>query len=240
MDRQTLPPRNQGYSAAILHAVEEAQALNLWPKDDFDLLRRVYTGATGQKDLVRRISQTTKKEKLKQDQIAFLIAVAAHAGQSRKSGGPYIQHPLRIAFSFAGHETNHRAVALLHDVVEDCPGWNQAALQTCGIKRKNCHSVQCLTKHPKEAAPSYFGRVKRDRVATNVKIQDLLDNSDLRRWIAAGYLTEDGEPRTDLPPEKEKIAKERKAKHAWYAEKVGELMNHRTKRRWAAAEMRCA
>ena len=52
---------------------------------------------------------------------AFDFAAAAHAGQKRKSGAPYIVHPLATATRLAeiGLDSQTIAAALLHDVCED-------------------------------------------------------------------------------------------------------------------------
>ncbi len=55
---------------------------------------------------------------------AFDFAVKAHAGQKRKSGEPYIFHPIEVATIAAGEIGLGRTsiiCALLHDVVEDTP-----------------------------------------------------------------------------------------------------------------------
>jgi GTP pyrophosphokinase len=52
---------------------------------------------------------------------AYAFAVEHHAGQMRKSGEPFIHHPLEVAMILAGlHlDTATLQAALLHDVVED-------------------------------------------------------------------------------------------------------------------------
>ena len=54
---------------------------------------------------------------------AFTLAREAHANQTRKSGLPYILHPLAVALIVAKDMRQHDAAviaaALLHDVVED-------------------------------------------------------------------------------------------------------------------------
>lgn len=52
---------------------------------------------------------------------AYSLAERAHAGQSRKSGESYIQHPVEVAFLLAdiGMDPDTVAAGLLHDVVED-------------------------------------------------------------------------------------------------------------------------
>jgi RelA/SpoT family (p)ppGpp synthetase len=66
--------------------------------------RRVFPGADA--DLVRR---------------AYAVADHWHGGQTRKSGVPYITHPLAVALLLAeiGMDTTTLVAALLHDTVED-------------------------------------------------------------------------------------------------------------------------
>jgi guanosine-3',5'-bis(diphosphate) 3'-pyrophosphohydrolase len=56
-------------------------------------------------------------------QKAYDIAERAHAGQTRKSGDPYITHPLAVATILAelGMTAPTLCAALLHDTVEDTP-----------------------------------------------------------------------------------------------------------------------
>jgi GTP pyrophosphokinase len=66
--------------------------------------RRVFPSADA--DLLRR---------------AYAVADRWHAGQTRKSGAPYITHPLAVAILLAeiGMDTTTLVAALLHDTVED-------------------------------------------------------------------------------------------------------------------------
>jgi GTP pyrophosphokinase len=52
---------------------------------------------------------------------AYRLAEAAHRGQTRKSGEPYITHPLAVTLILAelGAETTTLIASLLHDTVED-------------------------------------------------------------------------------------------------------------------------
>ena len=52
---------------------------------------------------------------------AYLLAKSQHEGQMRKSGDPYIQHPLEVAYLLADLKTGPQTIAagFLHDVLED-------------------------------------------------------------------------------------------------------------------------
>lgn len=59
---------------------------------------------------------------------ALQVALVAHSGQSRKGDPekPYAVHPLHVALLLAGQGAGEAVIvtALLHDVVEDCEGWD--------------------------------------------------------------------------------------------------------------------
>ena len=52
---------------------------------------------------------------------AYIYAAAAHAGQTRLSGEPYLSHPLAVAYTLAEMRLDSASIAagLLHDTVED-------------------------------------------------------------------------------------------------------------------------
>lgn len=54
---------------------------------------------------------------------AYLLAAQAHAGQMRKSGEPYLSHPLEVAniLALMRMDIDTIATALLHDALEDNP-----------------------------------------------------------------------------------------------------------------------
>ena len=67
------------------------------------------------------------REYLPEDRIATVaraydFAERAHSGQTRKSGEPFVEHPLQTAICLAEFrmDSNALAAALLHDVIEDC------------------------------------------------------------------------------------------------------------------------
>jgi guanosine-3',5'-bis(diphosphate) 3'-pyrophosphohydrolase len=74
------------------------------------------------KDLLRACKRTLEKGDKLLIRKAFDIALEAHKDMRRKSGEPYIYHPIAVAHICAeeiGLGTTSVVCALLHDVVED-------------------------------------------------------------------------------------------------------------------------
>ena len=74
------------------------------------------------KDLIANTYRTLDEEQNKLIRKAFDIALDAHKDQRRKSGEPYIYHPIEVAKIVAneiGLGATSIACALLHDVIED-------------------------------------------------------------------------------------------------------------------------
>ena len=72
-------------------------------------------------DLCRRIRSYLTPEQIKDVRRAYRFGADAHEGQTRKSGEPYIQHPLAVAGILADMHMDHETLiaAMLHDVIED-------------------------------------------------------------------------------------------------------------------------
>ncbi len=73
--------------------------------------------------LIKTVRNTHPKADLRQIERAYDVAAHYHRDQKRKSGDPYITHPLAVATILAelGMNTETVVAALLHDTVEDTP-----------------------------------------------------------------------------------------------------------------------
>jgi len=71
--------------------------------------------------LVETLEKYLPAEKIEKVVEAYEFGVTAHEGQSRKTGEPYITHPVAVAQELADMRLDAEAImaALLHDVVED-------------------------------------------------------------------------------------------------------------------------
>ena len=78
-------------------------------------------GGQGLEQLLKEVRSKRPKASTKLIERAYEMAEAAHAGQLRKSGEPFINHPLSVGMVLAeiGMDPTTIAAALLHDAVED-------------------------------------------------------------------------------------------------------------------------
>ena len=110
---------------------------------------------------------------------AIAIATEAHRGQFDKAGNDYIKHPLRVMA--AGKTTNEKIVGVLHDVVEDTD-WTFERLAAEGFSSEVIEALRCVTKLSEtEPYDKFIARVKTNKLAVAVKLNDLTDNMDIRR-----------------------------------------------------------
>ena len=110
--------------------------------------------------------------------LALSIARKAHEGQLDKAGVDYIEHPIYVASQVDTEE--EKAVALLHDVIEDSPVSAEELLQA-GLPETVVTAVQVLTKKKEQDYQIYLETVKKNPLARVVKLADLKHNSDLSR-----------------------------------------------------------
>ncbi|MBK1621915.1 hypothetical protein CKO42_26820 [Lamprobacter modestohalophilus] len=109
---------------------------------------------------------------------ALKIATEAHAGQTDKAGRPYILHPLRVMAAMKTDD--ERAVAVLHDVIEDTD-YDVPALVAAGIPEPIAEAVAYLSKRDGEDYPTFIARVLENPLAARVKRADVADNIDVLR-----------------------------------------------------------
>jgi len=85
-------------------------------------------------DIIRELKKRKRRANVKLVQKAFEFANQNHEGQLRKSGEPYIIHPLNVAYILATIELDEPTIcaALLHDVVEDTKVTHQDMINQFG------------------------------------------------------------------------------------------------------------
>ncbi|MBQ0864268.1 bifunctional (p)ppGpp synthetase/guanosine-3',5'-bis(diphosphate) 3'-pyrophosphohydrolase [Streptomyces sp. RK75] len=116
---------------------------------------------------------------------AYMLAESSHRGQMRKSGEPYITHPLAVTLLLAqlGAETTTLTASLLHDTVEDTAVTLEQVRQEFGDQV--CYLVDGVTKLEKvdygsAAEPETFRKMLvatgNDVRVMSIKLADRLHN----------------------------------------------------------------
>src|ERR687889_173061 len=125
-------------------------------------------------------------------QRAYDVAEAKHAGQKRKSGDPYITHPLAVASILAelGMDTTTLVAALLHDTVEDTDYSLDRLRKDFG--EEVAHLVDGVTKLDKvelgtaaeaETIRKMIVAMARDPRVLVIKLSDRLHNMRTMRFL---------------------------------------------------------
>ena len=109
---------------------------------------------------------------------AIKLAYDAHAGQTDKSGLPYIHHPLHLAEQMQDEPTT--VLALLHDVVEDTP-YSIEDIAAMGFGQEITEALKLMTHDKSVPYMDYVEKLKWNPLARTVKLADLRHNSDLTR-----------------------------------------------------------
>ncbi len=139
--------------------------------------------------LLRAAQKRFRYERARLIGTAAYFAVKAHEGQKRKTGEPYVLHPIRIAKQLIEREDSRIDVsticaALLHDVLED----TEVSADKIGAQfgRDVLSLVQSLTKKPSDKPRSeqdqeYFEQLRRyektDPRTGIIKVFDVYDNA---------------------------------------------------------------
>ncbi|WP_313166341.1 RelA/SpoT family protein [Massilia oculi] len=86
-----------------------------------DIVEPVAPGVASVTQLIAKLSEYLTPAELKKVKEAYRFSDEMHLGQVRKSGEPYISHPIAVAEICAEWKLDAQAImaALLHDVIED-------------------------------------------------------------------------------------------------------------------------
>lgn len=110
---------------------------------------------------------------------AFIIMLKAHWKQRDKGNHLYIFHPLRVSRNCKNKSA--KIVALLHDVIEDNPNYSIEDFKFLNDEEKE--ALELLTHSKDVAYFDYINKVKSNKIAREVKLSDLKDNSNLDRLL---------------------------------------------------------
>ena len=118
---------------------------------------------------------------------AFAFASTAHAGQCRKSGEPFIAHPVEVAIILADlrMDVETLCAAILHDTVEDTDITSeevkrefgeQVALLVDGVTKITRVEVESLTDEQAATMRKMFVAMSKDIRVVVIKLADRLHN----------------------------------------------------------------
>ncbi|MFC2169353.1 RelA/SpoT family protein [Acidobacteriota bacterium] len=97
-------------------------------------------------DILETVSSSYSDKDITLLKKAYVFAAQAHKGQIRRSGEPYLSHPLEVAGMLAGLKLDQTTLAagLLHDVLEDTDVTASELRQAFG--EEICYLVEGVTK----------------------------------------------------------------------------------------------
>lgn len=120
--------------------------------------------------------------------LATAIALASQGFRLKtdKSGEPYIMHCIRVMNNPRCNTNDRRIAAMLHDTVED-EVLTLEQIATAGFSQHVVHLVALLT-HDKNKCDydEYIRRISTDEDASQIKMADLEDNSQITRLKGLG------------------------------------------------------
>jgi (p)ppGpp synthase/HD superfamily hydrolase len=112
---------------------------------------------------------------------AILIASTQFKSKVDRAGAPYILHLLTVMHSVEHLGYEAMAAAVLHDLLEDIPGWTGERLAHEGMSDTVVSTVMLLTKKEDQAYESYIGGLSFSKLAVEIKLSDLRHNMDMTR-----------------------------------------------------------
>lgn len=137
--------------------------------------------------LIERTSDYLQPDELDQLRKAFDYAKEHHEGQLRKSGEPYISHPVEVALILSSLKMDVETLtaALLHDIVEDTDATledvrerfgDNVALLVDGVTKISRIEVESLTAEQAETIRKMFVAMSKDIRVVVIKLADRLHN----------------------------------------------------------------
>ena len=146
-------------------------------------------------DVINKKKEKTRRVDSKLIQRAYDYAVAKHGDQKRKSGEPYIIHPLNVAYILAeiGLDEETLCAALLHDVVEDTEAQNSdiakefgqdVAEMVAGVTKLGTMQFTTVEERQVEDYRKMFLAMGKDIRVIIIKLADRLHNMRTLKFLS--------------------------------------------------------
>jgi len=110
---------------------------------------------------------------------AIQVAIELHDGQKRKTGGDYVEHPMKVVSELVALKVYDEVVltaGLLHDVIEDCNTTRSQLIMDYGLSREVTDVVILVTKNKSIPTDLYYEAMKNDIRAILIKVSDRCHN----------------------------------------------------------------
>ena len=144
--------------------------------------------------LIELIRKYNKTGDLSQVEKAYHYAVEHHEGQKRKSGEPFVNHPIQVASIIAEMEFDTESIcaALLHDVVEDTDATREdlvrefgetVALLVDGVTKLTKIPYSSKEEQQVETLRKMFFAMAKDIRVIIIKLADRLHNMRTLRYM---------------------------------------------------------
>ena len=145
-------------------------------------------------DIINVVKEKNKNADIEQIVKAYEFAKKMHGNQCRKSGEPYIIHPIQVAYTLADLELDTATIcaALLHDVVEDTEITNadlknmfgdEIAEMVDGVTKLNKLQYITLKEQQVEDYRKMFLAMGKDIRVILIKLADRLHNMRTLKFL---------------------------------------------------------
>ena len=147
-------------------------------------------------DIIKNMKKNNKKSDSKLIMRAYDFATEHHGNQCRKSGEPYIIHPVQVAYILTtlGLDDETICAALLHDIVEDTEVTNEDLIKEFGpdialmvegvTKLKKLQQYTTVKEQQVEDYRRMFLAMGKDIRVILIKLADRLHNMRTLRYLS--------------------------------------------------------
>jgi len=115
--------------------------------------------------------------------LALAISIVSKAFESKvdKGGKPYVLHCLRVMNGVDQSDEDLMIASVMHDLIEDCEEYTFEMIAELGFSERVITILRLLTHKKEVSYDDYIKMISFNKDATEIKLADLRDNSDITR-----------------------------------------------------------